>query len=180
MMLLNLISPQMRETLRQQVILSSVRTLVVMVVCVELVFVGVLAVGDFQLKAKTKRVTQESELSTLLLRAQGQVTIADTTKLLNSQVKALQDLQKRYVSWVPPFQKISELTPPGISLSGIEFNQATEKVTLRGVAATRESYTRYEKVLQGSTLLTNVTFPLQTKKTDLGFDITTSFKVPHE
>ena len=81
-------------------LLSSVRTLVVMVVCVELVFVGALTVGDFQLKAKTKRVTQEAELSTLLL-PQGQTTIADTTKLLNSQVKALQDLQKRYVSWVP-------------------------------------------------------------------------------
>ena len=67
MMLLNLISPQMRETLRQRVLLSSVRTLVVMVVCVELVFVGALTVGDFQLKAKTKRVTQEAELSTLLL-----------------------------------------------------------------------------------------------------------------
>ncbi len=179
-MLLNLISPQMRETLRQRVLLSSVRTLVVMVVCVELVFVGALTVGDFQLKAKTKRVTQEAELSTLLLRAQGQTTIADTTKLLNSQVKALQDLQKRYVSWVPTFNTVSELTPPGISLTSIAFDQGTGKISLRGVAATRESYTSYEKILQGSPLLTNVIFPLQTKKTALGFDITAAFKVPHD
>lgn len=178
MMLLNLTSPQMREALKQRVLLSTVRTLVVVVVCVELLFVGILFAGDLQLKAKTKKLVQEADRSTLLLRAQGQATVADTTKLLNSQIRTLQDVQKRYVAWVPIFQTFSELTPAGISLSGIEFNQATGKITIRGTAETREAYTNYEKVLQGSPLLTNVSFPLQTKKTTLGFDITASFRVP--
>lgn len=178
MMLLNLISPQMRDALKQRVLLSMVRTLVVVVILIELVFAGILFAGDLQLKAKTKTLAQEAERSALLLRAQGQATVADTTKLLNSQIKTLQDLQKRYVAWVPIFKSFSDLTPPGIMLTGIDFNQGTGKVTLRGVAATREAYTNYEKVLQGSTLLENVTFPLQTKKTTLGFDITAAFKAP--
>lgn len=178
MMLLNLISPQMRETLKQRVLLSTARTLIVVVVCVEIVFAGSLFVGDLQLKAKTKSLTQEAERSSLLLRAKGQATVADTTKMLNSQIRTLQDIQKRYVSWGPIFKSFTDLTPVGITLNGIEFNQETGKVTFRGVAATREAYTNYEKVLQGSQLLTNVTFPLQTKKTALGFDITAAFTVP--
>ncbi len=178
MMLLNLISPQMRETLRQRVILSTARTLIVVIIGVELVFTGALAFGDFQLRAKTKTLTQEADRSTLLLRSKGQATVADTTKLLNSQVRTLQDLQKRYVRWTPIFKTFSDLTPAGITLTGIEFSQVTGKATFRGVAATREAYTAYEGILQGSSLLSKVVFPLQTKKTALGFDITAPFTVP--
>ncbi len=178
MMLLNLISPQMRELLKQRVLLSTVRTLIVVVIGVELLFTAALFVGDLQLQAKTKRLTQEAERSTLLLRAQGQATVADTTKLLNSQVKTLQDIQKRYVAWVPIYQNFADLTPTGITLSGLEFNQSTRNVTVRGTAATREAYTNYEKVLQQSTFLQGVLFPLQTKKTNIEFTITATFQVP--
>lgn len=178
MMLLNLISPQMREALRQHVLSSAVRTLVVVIIGVEVLFAGALFTGDLQLKAKTKSLQQEAERSSLLLRSQGQATVADTTKLLNSQITALQSLQKRYVSWLPVFQTFSALTPPGISLQSIDFNQKTGRITFQGVAETRESYTQYEKVLQGSPLLANVTFPLQTKKTGLSFNISAAFKTP--
>lgn len=176
MMLLNLTSPQMREALKQHVLSSAVRTLVVVVIGVEVIFAGVLFAGDLQLRAKTKNLTQEAERSSLLLRAQGQATVADTTKLLNSQITALQSLQKRYVSWLPVFETFSDLTPAGVSLQSIDFNQKTGRVIFQGTAETRESYTQYEKILQGSSLLSNVTFPLQTKKTGLSFNITASFE----
>lgn len=178
MMLLNLISPQMRETLKQRVFLSTARTFVAVVVIVELIFTGMLFIGDMQLKSKTKNLMQEADRSSLLLRSQGQATVSDTTKMLNSQIKTLLDIQKRYVAWVPIFKTFSELTPTGITLTGLEFNQETGKVAFRGIAATREAYTNYEKVLQGSSLIKGVVFPLQTKKTALEFNITAAFNVP--
>jgi Tfp pilus assembly protein PilN len=179
MMLLNLISPQMHETLRQRVILSAARSLVIVVVCVEIIFASVLFAGDLQLKAKTKSLSQEADQSSLLLRAKGQATVADTTKVLNSQIKILQDLQKRYVRWVPIFKTFSDLTPEGITLTSIQFSQSTGKVKFSGVASTREAYTNYETVLQKSALLQDVVFPLQTIKTALVFNIETPFTVPH-
>lgn len=178
MMLLNLISPQMRESLKQRVLLSAVRTMVIVILGITVAFTGVLFAGNAQLKAKARSVSQEADRSTLLLRSQGQATVSDTTRLLNSQIKTLQDLQRRHIAWVPVFKTFSELTPAGISLSSIAFNSGTKKITIRGVAATREAYTKYEKVLQSSTLLANVTFPLQTKKTALGFDVTATFSIP--
>jgi len=178
MMLLNLISPQMHETLKQRVFLSTVRTLIVVTLSAELVFAAALFAGDFQLRVKADRLMQEADRSTLLLRSQGQATIADTTKLLNSQVHALQDIQKRYVPWTPIFQHFSDLTPNGIALTGISFSQSTGKVTFRGSAATREAYMNYEKVLQSSTLLKDVVFPLQTKKFAIEFNVTATYQVP--
>jgi uncharacterized protein YoxC len=178
MMLLNLISPQMHETLKQRILLSTVRTFIVVILGVEVAFAAALFVGDYQLSVKAKRLLQEADRSTLLLRSQGQATIADTTKLLNNQVNALQEIQERYVPWAPIFQNFSDLTPTGIALTNIHFNQTTGKVSFRGTASTREAYVHYEQVLQSSTLLKEVVFPLQTKKFDIEFTVTAGYQVP--
>lgn len=168
-MLLNLTSPAIHSSLRTRANIAVARTVVVVLTVALAAFVGSALVGESFLSAKAKEAQQEVERSTLLLNAQGQASITETTKRLNTQISVLQKVQSRYVQWTPIIAKFSALTPKDITLHSIQFSQLTGKITFEATAKTREAYVAYEKILQGSELLTKVQFPLETKKVDINF-----------
>lgn len=172
MMLLNVNSPQMQQTLREHVLLAAVRTIVLTLILISCIGVIGAAVGFQQLKGRSEAVQQEAAQSTLLLSTKTQGSIAETTQLLNSQVKVLMDIQKRFVFLTPLIQHIATITPSTVTLREINCSIKSGTCSVSGTAATRDSYTAYEKVLEDSDYFSEVVFPLVTKKTAIDFSVT--------
>jgi len=169
MMLLNLTSPEIHKTLKLRATIAIVRTAVVVLT---LGFVGFLAstlIGASLLGQKAKTLQADVERSRLLLKAQGQTSIGDTTKRLNAQVTTLQGVQKRYVQWTPIIAQFAALTPLTVHVRNLHLDQRTGQLSFDATATTREAYVAYEKILQDSPLLQDVRFPLQTQRTDITF-----------
>ncbi len=172
MMLLNLTSPQMQQTLREHVLLAAVRGVVLTLALTALVGTAIAGIGLAQLKSRASAVEQEAAQSTLLLNAQSQGSIAETTQRVNSQVRSLMDVQKRFVFWTPIIQHLASITPSTISLRTVSCSVKNGTCTVSGIASTREAYTAYEKTLEESDYFSNVVFPLMTKRTNLDFNVT--------
>lgn len=178
MMFLNLTTPELRLEIRTRLSIGLVRGTVITLLAIAGVAILTSGAGLLLLQMKAKDVEAEANQSTLLLQAQGQSSIAETTSKLNSQILALQGVQKRFQKWTPMLEQFAALTPAGVTLESLSVNQATNKITFSGIAATREAYTNYEKVLQNSSVISDVIFPLQTKRTDLEFSLTAGLKKP--
>ena len=178
MMFLNLTTPELRSEIRTRLTIGLVRGAVITLLAVAVVAILTSGAGLMFLQLKEKDVRAEANQSTLLLQAQGQSSIAETTLKLNSQIIALQSAQKRFQKWSPLIEQFAAITPAGVTLESLSLNQTTSKITFSGVAATREAYTNYEKVLQNSGIVSDVIFPLQTKRTDLEFSLTAGMKKP--
>lgn len=172
MMLLNLTSTQMQQTLREHVLLAAVRGVVLTLALTALVGIAIATAGLGQLKSRADTVKQEAAQSSLLLKAQAQGSIAETTQRVNSQVRSLLDVQKRYVFLTPLIQHIAAITPTAISLRTVGCSVKSGTCTVSGIAATREAYTAYEKTLEESDHFSDVVFPLMTKRTNLDFNVT--------
>ncbi len=169
MMLLNLTSPQVHKNLKLRASIAIARTVTVVACMFVLAFIASALVGSSLLEKQAQETQLEADRSTLLLNAQGQASISETTKRLNTQVAAVQKIQKRYVQWTPLVGAFSNLTPADITLHSMHISQATGKLTFEATAKTRDAYVAYEKILQASPLFSGVQFPLQTKKTDISF-----------
>jgi hypothetical protein len=176
MMLINLTSPIMKNELKLRAIFIMVRTIIITLIILAAVFCLANLVGINLLKSKADNLTLEVEKTKLLNKPQGQSTVSDQIKLINSEISILQNIQKRYVNWSSIISKFSALIPRGIDLSAINIDQKTQTLTFTGTANTRDTYIQYEQILQKSDLISNVMFPLQTKKTNLSFSITATLK----
>lgn len=172
MMLLNLTSPQMQKDLRQHVLLGAVRLVTLSLIGVAILGVAVAAVGAQQLGSRASSVKQEADQSTLLFNAKTEGSVATVTQRLNSQIRALLAIQKRYVTWTPLIQHVSSITPNTVTLNSVNCSVSTGKCSLVGIASTRESYTAYEKILEESPYFSEVVFPLVTKRTSIDFNVT--------
>ncbi|MFA6042569.1 MAG: PilN domain-containing protein [Patescibacteria group bacterium] len=177
-MLLNLTTPDLRSEIRTRLTIGVIRSTLVTLLVIALLAILISGTGVVLLQMKAKDLAAEANQSTLLLQAQGQSSIAETTLKLNSQILALQGVQKRFQKWSPVIEQFAALTPAGVTLESLSISQGTNKLTFSGTAATREAYTNYEKVLQNSSIVADVIFPLQTKRTDLEFSLTASMKKP--
>ncbi len=178
MMFLNLSTPELRSEIRTRLAVGLVRGTVLTLLAVSTVAIVTSVLGLLFLQMKMKEAKTEANQSTLLLQAQGQSSIAETTLKLNSQIVAFQGVQKRFQKWSPIIEQFAAVTPAGVTLESLSINQSSNKITFSGVAATREAYTNYEKVLQNSGIVSDVIFPLQTKRTDLEFSLTAVMKKP--
>lgn len=178
MMFLNLSTPELRSEIRTRLAVGLVRGTVLTLLAVATVAILTSVLGLLFLQMKAKETKTEANQSTLLLQAQGQSSIAETTLKLNSQIVAFQGVQKRFQKWSPIIEQFAAVTPAGVTLESLSINQSSNKITFSGVATTREAYTNYEKVLQNSGIVSDVIFPLQTKRTDLEFSLTAVMKKP--
>lgn len=169
MMLLNLTSPDIHQTLKLRAQTAVARTVVTVLLGCAAAFIASAVVGGSLLEQRVTREEQAAERSTLLLTTQGQASISETTKKLNAQVAELLKIQKRYVQWGPTISAFAALTPDGITIQSIHISQTTGTLTFEAVAKTREAYVNYEKVLQASSQYRNVEFVLQTKRSDISF-----------
>ena len=79
---------------------------------------------------------------------------------------------------MPILQQFSALTTQGINISNITLAQNPAKISITGTADTRDHYTAYENALQASKILKDVEFPLQTKKTDIEFNMEFTLVLP--
>lgn len=168
-MLLNLSSPELHKKLKLQANIAIARTVVVVMCAFVAAFIASSLAGKALLQKQQKSTQLEADRTSLLLNAQGQTSVSETTKRLNAQVAAVQKIQKRYTQWTPLIGAFSKLTPDGITIQSINLSQLSGKLTFEATASTRDAYVAYEKILQASPLFSDVQFPLQTKKTGISF-----------
>jgi hypothetical protein len=166
----------MQKELKLRAISAMIKTVVFAIISLEIIYAISLVVGTSLLNKKASDLALDADRAALLLRSQGQSTVSDRIKELNSQISVLQNLQKRYVSWSPLISKFTSMTPSGIKLSSLIFDQKTSTLNFIGQAETRDAYIQYEKILQQSDLVSDVVFPLQTKKSDISFSISVNLK----
>lgn len=176
MMLVNLTSPAMKNELKLKMIFVMVRTFIITLISLLTIMGLSIFIGANLLNKKANDLSLEAERTKLLTQSQGQTSITDRIKEVNLQIVALQALQKRFVAWSPIISNFAALTPKNIKINSISVDQKSASLTFSGKAATRDAYINYEKILQQSDLVTDVIFPLQTKKTDLNFSISVNIK----
>lgn len=177
MMLLNLTSPEARKNISLQMIIGLVRSTVTTFVVIGLCFIAISMVGVWMLQEKSTTLKNEADLAALLAKSSGQTSIADTTKQLNAQIQTLVNVQGRFIKWTPVIETLSTLIPPEITIKSISLSQSTSKITLQGVASTRDVYAAFEKTLNNSEIVKDFMFPLQTKKDNLDFSVTGSLNI---
>lgn len=176
MMLVNLTSPAMKNELKLKMIFVLIRAFIITLISLLIIMGLSIFIGTKLLNKKANDLVLEAERTKLLTQSQGQTSITDRIKGVNLQIMALQALQKRFVAWSPIISGFAALTPKNIKINSIAIDQKNATLAFSGKAATRDAYINYEKILQQSDLVTNVIFPLQTKKTDLSFSISVNIK----
>jgi Tfp pilus assembly protein PilN len=177
MMLLNLTSPEAHKDISLEMIIGLVRSTITSLVGICLCFIIICVVGVWILQDKAATLKNEADLAALLAASSGQTTIADTTKQLNAQIRTIVNVQTRFIKWTPIIESLSTIIPSEITINSISLIQSTNKISLRGVASTRDAYAAFEKTLNNSDIVGDFVFPLQTKKVVLDFSVTGTLKL---
>lgn len=97
---------------------------------------------------------------------------------INQQIQALRSIQQEHVNLLALIKTLAEAFPTGTTASRISIDVTGRKITLTGVAQTREDLQRMRELLQQQTLFTITSFPYEalTQPENIEFQILLNFQ----
>lgn len=109
---------------------------------------------------------------------QTQVENPIEVKKVNRRINNVEDIQSRSFTWIGVFDAISHNMPRDIYIESLEIDKQKNKVSMQGIALTRQSLVYLKENLENSSQFTDMKFPLENilKKKDIHFDITFKFQ----
>ena len=114
--------------------------------------------------------------TTLITR--GGENYSSIVRQLNSNINNVADIQSEFISWSYLLEFLHQQSDQNISIDSISVNREKEEITLRGVAATRDSLLLLKKNLEDSNYFAEINLPIKNllEKTNISFDINSTFK----
>jgi type IV pilus assembly protein PilM len=170
---LNLSSPAHKETLRTRVIFAMIQRLVSVMIGAVLIASVLL----FVIKVELVRNLEKVQASKLLTSDYAKVN--DDVSQLNLLIGRVDALQKLEISPSSMLRDVSLRTPPGISMTALDFDIASNSMRLNGVAARREDLLAFETAMKESPFVKSLESPISNlfQKEEINFHIDIVLKV---
>ncbi|MFH1193800.1 MAG: hypothetical protein V1661_02295 [bacterium] len=156
MISLNLLSPEKKKEASKQMIFISLQYLVswaLIAICVA----GIVLLAT---KLYMQNVFNKAVLQSVLV-TQEYGALNQKVRLINQEIDFLSDIQRKSVSWSPRLAAFTELVPPNITISGMNFNEVTKDAQIQGHAATRDELLLFKQKLEQSSLLKAINLPIE-------------------
>ncbi len=96
---------------------------------------------------------------------------------IDAYLKRVDAVQRQAIAWSDVFVGLAEATPSGIRLAGIDVTPKG-KVSVRGMAPTRDHVLRYNDALEASGLFSSISSPLSNilQRTDVQFTFEATYQ----
>jgi len=107
-------------------------------------------------------------------------SIEDATKLLNSQLELVNNIQNKYIYWTVLLNDFSNLVPNNITLNNVKFttnillDSEDKTFKISGIAKQRQDFLNFKENLTNSEYYSNINAPLSNliQKENINFVIT--------
>lgn len=162
---LNLLSPNQKEALRARVIYAMIERLMI-------AFVSSLLIASIALLLIKIELTQNlSHVQTRQILSSEYVTVNNDIRQLNQQIGRIETLQRLAVSPSELLRDMALRTPPGVRVSGLDFDVKTQSMRLNGTAGDRDDLLAYEEAMRASPYVKSLQSPISNlfQKTDINF-----------
>ena len=162
---LNLLSPAQKQALRARVIYAMIERLMI-------AFVTSLLVASILLLLIKIELTQNlGGVQTRQILSSEYVTVNNDIRQLNQQINRVESLQKLAISPSSLLRDVAERTPPGVRVTGMDFDVKSQSMRLNGTAVGREDLLKYEEAMRTSPFVKSLQSPISNlfQKTDINF-----------
>jgi len=158
MIKLNLIPPYRKEELeadrRHKVFVWQA----VAVLMVALVFGAILGSFNYILGLETKYAMQTSVPKDQLESSKELEKYDEEFKEANSEITALEEVQRENIYWSDLFLELNKIVPEGIALQSVSTKKM--QIFISGTAGTRDDLVALKEKLENSSCFENINFPL--------------------
>lgn len=165
MISLNLLSPDQKEALRARVVYAMIERLMI-------AFVSSLLIASIVLLLiKIELTTNLSQVQTRQILSSEYVTVNNDIRLLNQQISRVETLQRMAVSPTELIRDVAARTPPGVRVTGMDFDVKTQSMRLNGTAAGRDDLLAYEETMRASPFVQSLQSPISNlfQRVDINF-----------
>ena len=165
---LNLLSPAKKEAILRQMIILSLQYFVSWVLITVCIIGIILLIVKLVMQNSFNQAIGQGSLVTQEYGALNQ-----RVRLENQKIKFLTAIQKKFIIWSPKIAAITALTPNNIELYSININYTSKEVQIAGKAATRDDLLSYKQQLESSSLLKDLSLPIDNllEAEDVNFNI---------
>jgi len=174
MISINLISHRQKTELRRkQLSLAGKKSAMMLFIFAAFIYMAMIA-ANFYLYQQLDLINQQQS-GTLSLNRQ----INKNIKTSNSQIDALQALEKNSPVWSRLLAPLLASLPPAVSISEIRLDRQSAGLEISGLAQTREELEKFKAGLEQSGYLDNVYLPIDSllNKTNNVFTINATIKM---
>ncbi len=150
---------QINKDVRQIVLINNVIVLAIVLV----IMAGLLMASQRYLGYKLEQINQVE------ITSDEEMNISGINKLMTE----IEVVQGEYVKWSRIIQNFMELVPAGNRLNSLVFDKANKKLSIQGVAETRDVFLELESNLKKFDLVTDIKSPISNLlyQTDINFGI---------
>jgi len=165
MIALNLLSPNQKAALRARVVYAMIERLMIAFVS------SILIASIMLLLIKIELTKNLSQVQTRQILSAEYVTVNNDIRQLNQQIARVETLQKMAVSPSELLRDVAARTPPGVRVTGLDFDVKTKSMRLNGTAAGRDDLLAYEESVRTSPFVKSLQSPISNlfQKTDINF-----------
>jgi len=157
---INLLPKEQSRQLRLE-ILSGQLVSFWMWIIISMVFVLVLSLtAAFLLKERIGINQEEIELKKSALRTQATQELEQEVSSLNNQIKIVNNLRKDHYYWSQAMAELTRMVDSETRLTNVRMERTSNKITVSGVAADRESMLSFWSSVTKSDLFKDIDFPL--------------------
>ncbi|MDP2683976.1 MAG: hypothetical protein Q8P20_02860 [bacterium] len=177
---LNLLNPTERNKANKIKTYFAIKHVLLQVVSLLLMITTIFYFSSIILKNNSDSL-DEQIAKEIEIRQQGNVnSIEDATKLLNSQLELVKNIQDKHVYWTIFLNDFSELVPDNITINNLEFytnilsGSNTRTFKISGIANARQDFINFESNLTNSEYYSEINAPLSNliQKENINFVIT--------
>lgn len=101
---------------------------------------------------------------------------------INQRTAKIKSIQNNFIDWHPYLIELSLITPESIKFQSLSLNRINQKLTLNGLAETRQDLLELEKNIDQSKFFYNVNLPLRNllNQRDIQFNLTADISLNYE
>lgn len=100
-------------------------------------------------------------------------------KIVNNNLRSVNEVQSSYLIWTKLIEAASNIKPDGTKIIYLKASSKDKKVSIKGLANTRESLLEIKKNMETNTFFNNIIFPIKNilDKNTTTFDIDANFDI---
>ncbi|MCX6796778.1 MAG: hypothetical protein NTW06_04785 [Candidatus Falkowbacteria bacterium] len=169
MLTLNIIPLELKKEIKLKNLLKSVNTIIYVITFSTLAYAVILFSCHLYLNTYYQEISSQNVLVT-----KNTDNYSKQIKEINKQINFIETAQKENISWLPLLKNFFNNLPADVKLNSANFTKNDNKLTISGVAGTRDGLIALRKYLEDNKNFSVVSFPIQglVEKQNINFDIT--------
>ncbi len=155
MIVINLLTPEKRALAQKHALVEILQN-ISMLFLLLIIFAAIVTLGvDYFIRQLFFNAIEQSTLVNRSFTATGREILN-----INDELQRINSLQNKFVPWSETLLEMYKLAPDGIRFTQIMIDRESRAVTIRGMAATRNSLIKFKEAMENSSLFAAIASPL--------------------